>query len=325
MFLFVFVPRSSADSLDTISCTDMQQQWGRLSAKALYEPRPVAAFCHVDKIQDKVIPQEIQDDMRKQLLEVAPDSALAKHKRRTRKPILAPHDANVARVMDSAFAPERVNPMLQKYTTFQFFESSNAGGESKVKLKKFSLDMLSPAEKAFYESNVCLSHEKARRICLSTVAQGCTLWHSERKKRITGSICRELFTFKENAKHTWAAKLERLYCKAKFRGNSATDYGKLNEPVALEEYELLRQTKVSRLGLVIAPEVPWLGYSPDGISSRDGRKVLIEVKCPVLGKDAGIVNLVEGKKLSYIVQDGQNYALKRQHSYYSQCKAWSLK
>lgn len=301
----------------------MQQQWGRLSAKALYEPRPVEAFCHVEKPQHRLIPQEVQDDMRRQLLEVAPNSALAKHKTRVRQPILAPHDANVTRVMDSAFSPERINPVLRKYTTFQFFESSSTG-ESAVKLKRFSLGMLSPREKAFYESSVCISHEKARRICFSTVAQGCTLWQSERKKRITGSICREMFTFKENAKHTWAAKLERLYCKATFRGNDATYYGKLNEPIALEEYEVLRQTKVSRLGLVIAPEVPWLGYSPDGISSRGGKKVLIEVKCPVLGKDTSIVELVERKKLPYIVKDGQNYTLKSAHSYYSQVQLGML-
>ncbi|KAH9367528.1 hypothetical protein HPB48_009082 [Haemaphysalis longicornis] len=115
------------------------------------------------------------------------------------------------------------------------------------------------------------------------------------KKRIIGSICRELHTFEEKNKRTWAAKLDRLYCRSTFTGNEATTYGRDNEPIALEEYETVHQAKVGRLGLVVAPEVPWLGYSPDGVSSQANRHVLIEVKCPVLGKEDSIVNLVHKK------------------------------
>ncbi|KAH6943281.1 hypothetical protein HPB50_018410 [Hyalomma asiaticum] len=115
-----------------------------------------------------------------------------------------------------------------------------------------------------------------------------------------------------------------MYCRDSFVGNKATAYGIMNEPVALEEYEATHQAKVSRLGLVISPEVPWLGYSPDGISRQRNMKILLEVKCPVLGKNHSIVNLVKEKKLPYIVLDGEKYVLKPAHKYYSQVQLGML-
>ncbi|KAH6928301.1 hypothetical protein HPB50_014110 [Hyalomma asiaticum] len=108
-----------------------------------------------------------------------------------------------------------------------------------------------------------------------------------------------------------------MYCRD-------SSYGIMNEPVALEEYEATHQAKVSRLGLVISPEVPWLGYSPDGISRQRNMKILLEVKCPVLGKNHSIVNLVKEKKLPYIVLDGEKYVLKPAHKYYSQVQLGML-
>lgn len=90
-----------------------------------------------------------------------------------------------------------------------------------------------------------MSHEKAKQVCQRTVTQSCTLWHSERRKRITGSVCHELYTFNETEKYTWEAKLNRMYCRDSFVGNKATAYGIMNEPVALEEYEATHQAKVS--------------------------------------------------------------------------------
>lgn len=53
-------------------------------------------------------------------------------------------------------------------------------------------------------------------------------------------------------------------------------------------------------------------------------KILLEVKCPVLGKNHSIVNLVKEKKLPYIVLDGEKYVLKPAHKYYSQVQLGML-
>lgn len=315
--------RVSIERLDSLSCTDVQQKWGRESVKTLYEPRPVHEFCHVECREGSTFPPNVQDDIRKELIEAAPNSALAKHKQRQRKTReAAPHDDNAERVMDTVFAAEHVNPILRDYTEFRFFEQVQEG--MSLKVKRFSLSMLDAKQRTFYEEKVCLSHARAKQICLDTANQDSTLWQSERKKRITGSICRELHTFEEKNKRTWAAKLDRLYCRSTFTGNEATTYGKDNEPVALEEYETVHQAKVGRLGLVVAPEVPWLGYSADGVSSQGNRRVLIEVKCPVMGKEDSIANLVHEKKVQFLHAEGENIVLRKKHKYYSQVQLGML-
>ncbi|KAH6922342.1 hypothetical protein HPB50_013334 [Hyalomma asiaticum] len=144
------------------------------------------------------------------------------------------------------------------------------------------------------------------------------------KKRITGSICRELYTFEESGTRTWEAKLERLYCREHFKGNEATRYGTDNEPLGLQEYARTHNECVSKIGLVVIPAVPWLGYSPDGISEQRGTSVLPEVKCPVQGQHSSIKDLVNAKKLAFVVRDGENYALRHAHKYYSQIQLGML-
>ncbi|KAL1467594.1 hypothetical protein MTO96_042055 [Rhipicephalus appendiculatus] len=315
----IYLNRTSATSLDSLSCTDVQQQWGRASAASLYKPRPISLFCHVEQPQPRSFPEDIQAQIRKELIEAAKDSALAKHKTRTRK--LAPVTCSPSTV----HATDRIFTQgcyLKDYTKFLFFESVLDGG--KTIMKRFTLENLIASEKTFYIENVCLSYAKAKEICHKTSDQASTLWHSERKKRITGSICRELYTFEESGIRTWEAKLERLYCRDHFKGNEATRYGIDNESLALEEYARTHKERVSKLGLVVIPAVPWLGYSPDGISEQRGTSVLLEVKCPIQGQQSSIKDLVNAKKMAFLARNGENYALKPAHKYYSQVQLGML-
>lgn len=254
--MFILMYRTSATSLDALSCTDVQQQWGRASAASIYKPRPISLFCHVEQLQPISVPEDVQALIRKELIDAVPNSALAKHKTRARKSIPFTSNLNIVRAIDTIFTQ---GCYLREHTKFSFFESVLDG--EKTVLKRFTLEHLNENEKSFYLQNVCLSYAKAREICRETTDQSSTLWHSERKKRITGSICRELYTFEERGTRSWEAKLDRLYCREPFKGNEATMYGKDNEPLALEEYEKTHNESVSKLGLVVIPDVPWLGYS----------------------------------------------------------------
>jgi len=66
-----------------------------------------------------------------------------------------------------------------------------------------------------------------------------------------------------------------------FVGNAATKWGTHYEDIAIEKYSELRNKEVLSFGLLIHPEYPWLGGSPDGITT-DG--ILLEVKCPIKRK-----------------------------------------
>ncbi|KAH6935841.1 hypothetical protein HPB50_010804 [Hyalomma asiaticum] len=76
----IYLNRTSKDSLDLLLCTDVQQQWGRTASSCLYEPRPVNTFCHVQRPTQKEFPEDIQKEILKELIDAAPESALAKHK-----------------------------------------------------------------------------------------------------------------------------------------------------------------------------------------------------------------------------------------------------
>lgn len=62
-----------------------------------------------------------------------------------------------------------------------------------------------------------------------------------------------------------------------FTGNPATAWGSLYEPVAQRLYKQETGKQLLEFGLVIDPENPWLGASPDGVTT-DG--VMLEIKCP---------------------------------------------
>lgn len=73
------------------------------------------------------------------------------------------------------------------------------------------------------------------------------------------------------------------------------------------------------MGLVVNPMVPWLGFSPDGIVFKHGKPtILLEIKRPVRGRTEKISDLVKAKKVSDIVSEDENYALRSTYCYYSQ-------
>lgn len=74
-----------------------------------------------------------------------------------------------------------------------------------------------------------------------------------------------------------------------FLDNTAVHHGKKYEPIATMIYEHIYNTKVTEFGCIMHKDIPFLGASPDGISSiftmdnkfnkRLGR--MLEIKCPL--------------------------------------------
>ena len=77
-----------------------------------------------------------------------------------------------------------------------------------------------------------------------------------------------------------------------FKGNKFTQHGQLMESAALERYEVETGHTVESFGLLVSEKEPWLGGSPDGITSC-GR--LIEVKCPYFRKKDGVYTSGSGR------------------------------
>lgn len=70
-------------------------------------------------------------------------------------------------------------------------------------------------------------------------------------------------------------KAEQAVGKTVFKGNAATDHGQKYEQAALDMFSAVTGERVLDFGLLIHPDYPWLGGSPDGISASG---LLIEAK-----------------------------------------------
>jgi putative phage-type endonuclease len=106
-------------------------------------------------------------------------------------------------------------------------------------------------------------------------------WFEQRNNAITASDIPTVLG-ENKYKSSWSLLMDKCNANPKpFVGNEATRWGTHYEDTAIEKYSELRNKEVLSFGLLIHPEYPWLGGSPDGIT-KDG--ILLEVKCPLRRK-----------------------------------------
>ena len=88
----------------------------------------------------------------------------------------------------------------------------------------------------------------------------------------------------------------------------------MNEKKAKELYEL-KYNKVTSLGLLIRPEIPWLGYSADGVVWP---YYLIEIKYPIQGKNMAALAAVKTMKWFNLDCNGNIISFRDTHKYLNQ-------
>lgn len=105
-------------------------------------------------------------------------------------------------------------------------------------------------------------------------------WYAARKGRLTGSnIGAALGVNPWKTPEDLIRQMVREFhgADSEFKGNIATEYGTLHEPLALMDYMGKTGNMVEECGFFVHPEIDWLGASPDGLVNQFGT---IEVKCP---------------------------------------------
>lgn len=105
-------------------------------------------------------------------------------------------------------------------------------------------------------------------------------WFAARKGRVTGSIVGAILGLDPNC--TRAEAMRRMVrahqgLPSEFVGNIATEWGKMHEQEAKEDFEYAKNIPVFPASFVFHPTLDWLGASPDGYLGTDA---LIEIKCP---------------------------------------------
>lgn len=116
-----------------------------------------------------------------------------------------------------------------------------------------------------------------------TAAQRSPEWHKQRVGKITGSVAGAALGV--NPYMTPEALIRRMVRDAhgldsEFTGNIATEYGSMNEPLAMLGYTLKTGHAVNEVGFFVHPVYEWLGASPDGIVNTEYGDVILEIKCP---------------------------------------------
>ena len=175
-------------------------------------------------------------------------------------------------------------------------------------------------EKSFLQ-NIILSPEKALEIEKNTRKQsGCSAWYQERAFRITASRFGEVCSRKAPVNDKF---LHSLFSSSKVQ-TQAMKYGLDMEPMVVKEFKELAgpQVEVFKCGLLVHPDIYWMGCSPDGII-YDTNEIpsvgILEIKSLFSMKGKSVEESLELKKDICIHQDKNgDIRLKRNHKYYFQ-------
>lgn len=86
----------------------------------------------------------------------------------------------------------------------------------------------------------------------------------------------------------------------------------------LERHGSEHHIKLNEVGLIIHPNYPHFGASPDAIVMCDVcGEGCVEVKCPYCAQNSSIAELIHAKK-TCLINEGGETKLNRKHAYYSQ-------
>jgi len=99
-------------------------------------------------------------------------------------------------------------------------------------------------------------------------------------------------------------------------GIRAVDWGVEHEPIVVQQFEAEAQLSVHKTGFWLH-ESGVLGASPDGIIG-DGRKHLVEVKCPYKFRNSSMRQGLTGCNDYVVRYDEGKWLLNKKHFYYHQ-------
>lgn len=151
-----------------------------------------------------------------------------------------------------------------------------------------------------------------------------SLWHDERKKRVTASKVYEISQWKrcmENHADKYVNSSSSLSASNPVLQRKLT-HGTMYEPVAWEKYKLCMQdesVEVYPCGLVVDPNNSWLGCSPDARLVAGGLFGIGESKCPEQYKHNDIFDTAKtSDNFMLCVSEGERLEVRKTHAAYYQ-------
>lgn len=171
------------------------------------------------------------------------------------------------------------------------------------------------------QNNLSFSLEEAKKLQVETKAQSaCERWFKEREGRLTASNFGKILKRKKVTDQF----VQSVYYPTPFN-SVATGYGCTNEPRAKQLYqEKYPDLHIHDAGLMVQPELGFLGATPDAIVCDSGVTGLLEIKCPFGARDLTIAEAATTIKDFYVVNNGQDIKVSKTHDCYYQIQGQLL-
>ena len=162
-----------------------------------------------------------------------------------------------------------------------------------------------------YEEHICIGPSEAIYI------EASTLWHDERKLRISASIMKTICHRKQE---TGMKPFVTNKLAQKSINSPAINYGLKNESIAIDSYINCQKKKgidvaIHKCGLFINVAIPWLPATPDSLVSIGEDMGCLEVKCPFVCVKSIMEASMEKSCCLQTNSDGV-LQLKRSHLYF---------
>ncbi|KAJ8368736.1 hypothetical protein SKAU_G00087640 [Synaphobranchus kaupii] len=312
-----------------LSCTETEQKWhkprtmgvkpGPVDAMVVVKPKPGATTSSgirsaLYKGYSGELPDPSSLDTKAAYAGFKPDST----------PLICTMDISPDKpLVDSIFGKVQAGSILSYQhpppTTDGVITHEDAPPFPKVPLEGYQLNptdctFVPTNQEQLYLRSLSVTLSQSHNIEEATRCQSATPeWHSLRKERVTASTFRQVSHVGPSAADNLAERI--------IRGTRQTAIMKRGldlEAGALKDYATLKNMNSRKCGLVIHPDAPWLGASPDGVVYDPLERPsfgLVEMKCP------NALNYID---CSYLRVDHGTHKLKENHPYYWQVQGQLL-
>lgn len=153
-------------------------------------------------------------------------------------------------------------------------------------------------------------------------------WMTYREARITSSIAHRVQSFNKDryTEQSTPSVVTEILGESSFRGNAATQYGKIHEPVARAMYIANpghahadpKSVKVTTCGICLDSNNPLISASPDGlVKCKCCGPGLVEIKCLYHHQDENVLDVPRlDPKVPFVTHKGKIYVKQNSRWYH---------